>query len=249
MPVSSVFQSSIGAAAGRKWHDHVLPGIPPEGFNPRSAPPPVASRSRWSDRGRPIQVSILDRRRRRSQVLSDAEYRRQYVQFQSSIGAAAGRKTPMARRSLQWEIKFQSSIGAAAGRKLEPVTACEYGAVFQSSIGAAAGRKGLLGLSRGEQHPVSILDRRRRRSQAALSRGAPLSRPSFNPRSAPPPVASRDDKGERLWTIQFQSSIGAAAGRKFDTVVIVTRKGTKFQSSIGAAAGRKVRDTGGSRWG
>ena len=212
MPVSSVFQSSIGAAAGRKWHDHVLPGIPPEGFNPRSAPPPVASRSRWSDRGRPIQVSILDRRRRRSQVLSDAEYRRQYVQFQSSIGAAAGRKTPMARRSLQWEIKFQSSIGAAAGRKLEPVTACEYGAVFQSSIGAAAGAGTTPPISRRATSSFNPRSRRRR-SQAALSRGAPLSRPSldprsrrrrwqaatmasgcgrssFTPRSAPPPVAS-----------------------------------------------------------
>ena len=86
---------------------------------------------------------------------------------------------------------FQSSIGAAAGRK-SPIRnwMSRHAAPFQSSIGAAAGRKRHQQGTLAEAQAVSILDRRRRRSQDH----------SWT-------------RTERL-SEAFQSSIGAAAGRK-----------------------------------
>ena len=94
---------------------------------------------------------------------------------------------------------------------------------------------------------VSILDRRRRRSQAR--RPSLSSRPCprcFNPRSAPPPVASFPVEPGTSIACMFQSSIGAAAGRKSRRSASPSPI-ARFQSSIGARRCRKPAPPGPSR--
>ncbi len=185
----------------------------------------------------PIAVSILDRRRRRSQVGEGHRGFSSSSGFQSSIGAAAGRKADVCRPATGHERFNPRSAPPPVARIHLAHGMAGRLARFQSSIGAAAGRKPA---DRGGAliRVVSILDRRRRRSQVNSSAfagwgsvfqssiGAAAGRrpgclgwrhrvpDCFNPRSAPPPVA-RDQIIEMSLTGQaFQSSIGAAAGRK-----------------------------------
>ena len=293
------FQSSIGAAAGGK-HDgdsHLDSRLRVSILDRRRRRSQAVSRSKRSEF---LRVSILDRRRRRSQALgvwhlrprvpvSILDRRRRRSQEPRGLTRRRSHRVSILdrrrrrsqalrhRRSPRAATSFQSSIGAAAGRKRGTWPASPFSSAFQSLIGAAAGRKAMAHLYELRAEVVSILDRRRRRSQAGkrqvLTMCVPIAVSILDRRRR----RSQVGEGHREFSSSsgFQSSIGAAAGRKADVCRPATGhecfnprsapppvarihlahgmagRLARFQSSIGAAAGRKPADRGGalmSKW-
>ena len=137
-----------------------------------------------------MTVSILDRRRRRSQVDAGDRVEPRAL-FQSSTGDVGGRKrlAPAVLRASAW---FQSSTGDVGGRKRGEAR----------SIGEEIGVSILDRRRRRSQAPgcraaepskaVSILDRRRRRSQVGMTVEPSAAIRRFNPRPATSAVARRE---------------------------------------------------------
>ncbi len=272
MTARKEFQSSIGAAAGRKRRHRLR--------RPARAVSILDRRRRRSQAELAVAVmrtamtvSILDRRRRRSQEGSRACGRgRRCRRFNPRSAPPPSQVLRLERLALRID-QFQSSIGRRRSQA-EEVSRAPVPPGVLIPIGAAAGRK--VGKPREPltNEVVSILDRRRRRSQPRRPRLS--SRPCprcFNPRSAPPPVSSFPVEPGTSIACMFQSSIGAAAGRKSrgqprhhplrgfnprsapPPVASPLHRVLRavchllFQSSIGAAAGRKshVGDSAGGR--
>ncbi len=181
-----MFQSSIGAAASHKRSSRATrPGLC--SFNPRSAPPPVASvRARQANLVA-VDVSILDRRRRRSQDFPRGALRRTRRRFNP-----------------------RSAPPPVASRALSGLERDRYVSILDRRR-----RRSQASLSLDESHGalVLILDRRRRRSQdkeADQTTRGNLSVSILDRRRRRSRVQSVVS-GQRRQL--FQSSIGAAAGR------------------------------------
>ena len=218
-----MFQSSTGDVGGRK-----------------SDRPPVD--------GSADSVPILDRRRRRSQASLPPRGDISANVFQSSTGDVGGRKWTTRPISLRatcsfnprpatsavaspgiaggtWHDSFQSSTGDVGGRKRLRGATTGSASTFQSSTGDVGGRKPARRTSPHARVRVSILDRRRRRSQVLRNRTLELVTG----------VSILDRRRRRS-----QGVLGAAHDRAGRRVSILDRRRRRSQAAISWAGDLEI---------
>ena len=185
------------------------------------------------------------------------------VQFQSSTGDVGGRKYPGIAGGT-WHDSFQSSTGDVGGRKRLRGATTGSASTFQSSTGDVGGRKPARRTSPHARVRVSILDRRRRRSQVLRNRTLELVTgvsilDRRRRRSQGVLGAAHDRAGRRVSILdrrrrRSQAAISWAGDLEIVVSILDRRRrrsqaslpkhqrvtGKQFQSSTGDVGGRKI---------